>query len=126
MNVCLVAQLCPTLCDPLDYSPPGSSVHGILKARVLLFVGCHFLLQRIFLTQGSNPCFLYLLNWQAGSLPLVPPRKLTFNLPRILPIRLDGITNLMSLSKVRKLVMDRETWHAAVHEVAKSQTRLSN
>ena len=31
----LVAQSCPTLCDPIDYSPPGSSVHGILQARIL-------------------------------------------------------------------------------------------
>ena len=30
-----VAQSCPTLCDPVDYSPPGSSVHGILQARIL-------------------------------------------------------------------------------------------
>ena len=28
-------QLCPTLCDPVDCSPPGSSVHGILQARIL-------------------------------------------------------------------------------------------
>ena len=36
-------QLCPTLCDPIDGSPPGSPVSGILQART--GVGCHFLLQ---------------------------------------------------------------------------------
>ena len=35
MCVCLVAQSCPTLCSPMDCSPPGSSVHGIFQARVL-------------------------------------------------------------------------------------------
>ena len=42
-------------CDLRDWSPPGSSVHGISQARRL---GCHFLLQVIFLTQGSNPHLL--------------------------------------------------------------------
>ena len=52
--LCLVAQLCPTLCDPMDYRPtrllcscnsPGKNTG----------VGCHALLQGIFATQGSNP-----------------------------------------------------------------------
>ena len=34
----LVTQFCPTLCDPKDYSPPGSSVHRILQARILEWV----------------------------------------------------------------------------------------
>ena len=36
--VCLVAQLCPTLCNPMIWSPPGSSVHGICQARLLEWV----------------------------------------------------------------------------------------
>ena len=39
---CLVAQLCLTLCDPIDCSPPDSSVHGILQARILEWVAIPF------------------------------------------------------------------------------------
>ena len=38
----LVAQLCPTRCDSMDYNPPGSSVHGILQARILEWVAILF------------------------------------------------------------------------------------
>ena len=70
MHVC--AQLCPTLCDLMDCSPPGSSSYGILQARIL---ECHFLLQGIFLTQGLTLHLLYLLHWQVNSLPWTHPRK---------------------------------------------------
>ena len=38
----LVTQLCPTIFDPIDCSPPGSSVHGILQARILQWVAIPF------------------------------------------------------------------------------------
>ena len=42
-NVCvLVTQSCPTLCDPMDCSPPGSSVNGILQARILEWAAIPF------------------------------------------------------------------------------------
>ena len=69
-------QSCLTLCDPPDCSParplcpwnsPGKNTG----------VDCHAFSQGIFPTQGLNPCLLHLLHWQAGSLPLVPPGKLS-------------------------------------------------
>ena len=65
-TLALVTQLCVTLCDPIDLWParllcpwnsPGKNTA----------VGSHFLLQGLFLTQGSNPRSMH---WQAGSLPL--------------------------------------------------------
>ena len=55
----LAAQLCLTLCNPMDFcSPSGCSVHGILQARTLQWVAISFL-QGLFLTQGSNPGLLH-------------------------------------------------------------------
>ena len=50
----LVAQSCPTLCNPMDGSPPGSSVHIIPSQGKNTGMGSHSLLQGIFLTQASN------------------------------------------------------------------------
>ena len=50
-----VAQSCPTLGDPMDCSPPGSSIGPWDFPGKSTGVGCHFLFQGIFLTQGSNP-----------------------------------------------------------------------
>ena len=65
----LVPQLCLTLCDPMDYVSklPGSSVHGILQARILEWVVIPF--QGIFLTQGLLYCrqILYHLSHQGSS-----------------------------------------------------------
>ena len=51
----LVAQSCPILCDSMDCSPSGSSVLGILQARILEWVAMPFW---SFLTQGSNLCLM--------------------------------------------------------------------
>ena len=74
--MCVCAKLFhsyPTLCDPLDCILTVSSSHGILGKNTE--VGCLALLQGIFPTLELNLCLLYLLHWQAGSLPLVPPGK---------------------------------------------------
>ena len=52
-----VAQSCPTLCDPMDCSLPGSSVHGILQAIVLEWTAIPS--SGVFPTQGSNPGLLH-------------------------------------------------------------------
>ena len=66
--MCLVAQLCLTLCNPMDCSPSGSLVHGILQARILEWVAMPS-------SRGSSQprhrtSVSCLLHWQAGSLPL--------------------------------------------------------
>ena len=64
------------LCDPMDCSPPGFSVHQILQARILEWVSISS--SRVSSpAQGSNPRLSYLLHRQAGSWPLVPPGKPT-------------------------------------------------
>ena len=70
LNACIL--LCLPLCNPMDCSPPGSSVHGIFQAKTLGWAAI-FLLLGIFPTQGSSTCLLHLLHWQAHSLPLSHP-----------------------------------------------------
>ena len=56
MCVCSLTQSRPTLCSPMDCSPPGFSVYRIFRARNTE-VGWHFLLQAVFPNKGSNLCF---------------------------------------------------------------------
>ena len=77
----LVAQSCPTLCDPMDCSPPGSSVHGILQARILEWGAISF-------SRGSSqpreskpgllPCrhVLYWLNYKQSPSHQIKPGEL--------------------------------------------------
>ena len=80
-GVCVLS--CLTLCCPMNCKlsgPSGSSLHGIPLfmefSRQEIRVGCHFLLQGLFMTQRSN---LHLLHWSADSLPLVPPEWSKFS-----------------------------------------------
>ena len=63
MFIYVCAQWCLTLCNSIDCSPPGHSVHGIFQARILEGVSISFS-WGIFPTQGSNPYLLCLLLWQ--------------------------------------------------------------
>ena len=94
---------------PLDCSPPGSSVHGILQARILL-IGTYYLLQGIILAPGSNPCLLHC-------------RQSLYHLCH------QGATegemvgwhhrrNGQEFPKLQETVKHREAWRVAVHEVA--------
>ena len=82
-----VAQSCLTLYDPMDHSLPGSSVHGIFPGKNTR-VGCHFLLQEIFLTQALN---LGLPHCRIINLVSPAPRDIDNNSGKLslTPIRLD-------------------------------------
>ena len=70
INTCVgfVTHSCPPVCYPMDWSPPGSSVPGILPARVLEWAVTSS--SGVLLTQGSNPGPQHLLHRQGGSLSL--------------------------------------------------------
>ena len=100
-------QSCPTLCKPMDYSPPGSSVHGESPGKNT-GVGCPALLQGIFPTQGLNPHLLCLLHWQGGSLPLEP-----HGTPIFLKLKLEGFPPqraYLEAQPVKNLPAVQENW----------------
>ena len=70
-HVCLVAQSCPTLCNPMDCSLPGSSVHEDSPGKNT-GLGCHDLLQGNLPNPGIKPRYPAL---QVDSLPSEPPGK---------------------------------------------------
>ena len=148
----LVAQLCLTLCDPMDCNLMGSSVHGILQARILEWITIPFSRENFpTLNLGLLHCRqnLYYLN-HSGSpneLRLVAKIKPLMQ-AQVFP---GGSEVKASASNARDLgsipgsgrspgegngnplqysclenPMDRRAWWATVHRVAKSQTQLSD
>ena len=93
-----VAESCPTLRDPMDCSPPGSSVHGIFQARVLEWGAIAFSI--------SNQSILKEISPECSLEGLMLKLKLQYS--------------------CLENPMDRGAWWAALHGVAKSRTRLSD
>ena len=99
--VYLVTQSCLILCDPMDYSPPGSSVHGISQARILRWVAISF-----FKTQGlgqelTSSADSVLLSHQGC------PQWLGFELKRFL-----SLFQIMLLLAVTKNLVSKRCWPA--------------
>ena len=81
----LVAQLCPTLCDPIHCSLPGSSVHGILQAIIVEWVAISFSISNPGIEPGSAVL-------QEDSLPSEPPGK-----PLIYPKSQSNLQKIISV-----------------------------
>ena len=120
--MCVHALSYLTLCDSVDCSPPGSSIHGIFQARILKWVAVSSS-RRSSPTQGLNLHLLHLLHWQANSLPLshqgspiciIKSRVFSYTRKRKNPIQCSCLDN----------PRDGGFWWAAIYGVAQSRTRL--
>ena len=100
-------QVCPTLCKPMDYSPPGSSVHGILQARILQWVA-------LLSSKGSSQSSCN--TGDAGDAGLIPGLRRSPGRGHDNPHQYYCLDN----------PMNRGAWWTIVHGVAKSWTQLNN
>ena len=140
MNECLKCkhvqslQSCPTLCDAMDGSPPGSSIHGILQARILEYVSS-------FSSRGSSQSRVqthlsyllhcrwvcYQVDFPGGSDDKVSAYKAgdQGSIPRSGKSFGEGNGNPLQYSCLEN-PMDGGAWQAIVHGVSKSRTGLSD
>ena len=137
------SEPCYSKCGPYTSSPDVICLHalsrsvmydslgpyGLWPARLLCpwdfpgkntGVGCHALLQGIFLTQGSNPHLLCLLHWQTGSLPLAPLGK-----PLMLPKSLQKYRNPVPTSDAcnQNSVLTRPGGDPSAHHFGKRSAK---
>ena len=119
-------QSCLTLCDPMNYSPPVSYIHGIFPGKNT-GVGCHFLLQGglpdpgIKLVSLASPVlagsFFTTLppgSWHYDSSWLKKKHSLKAEMTEDEMVGITDSTD-MSLSKLQELMMHRGAWHAVIH-----------
>ena len=97
--VCVGAQSCSTLCDPMDCSPPGSSVHGISQVRILERAAISS--SRDLPDPGTEPRTPSLWHWQAGSLSAGRPGAPTVSELRAQPPGLRGLPGRAERSRLR-------------------------
>ena len=100
LHACSVIQSCLTLWDPMEYSPPGSSIHGIFQTRIREQVAISSSRGSSW-TRRSNSCLLHLRHSQVDSLPLHHLRS-----PQV----------LLCVSKIRKLRLNRLSQCLAIPE----------
>ena len=118
-------QPCPTLCDPIDGSPPGSPVPGILQERTLEWVAISF---SIFLWLVPHLSLNDLFNWSIIALPGGSNGKESSAMWGIwvpslgLEVSLEEGTSTPSSILAWRIPMDRGAWRATVRGVTKSWT----
>ena len=89
----MCVQSCPTLCDPVDCGPPGSSVHGILQVRTLEWVAMPFSINIVLYIKVSPTRFFFSGKFSAS---IVPSKFLCILLSKIFPFSpVYGTVNIM-------------------------------